>query len=160
MAKKKEEVVRNFRYGFKCEHCGNESGWLDVNITGKSEAEINDKKLPEYKTGIKNGNYVSYLPLNAGKCKTCNQRQSWELGKMSSVFKTSGYIGILIGFVAALIPTYMLTVGIIWSVVGFIGGFILGFLIGFIISFSNYNKIKANIAKTNNKFLPEIDWGE
>ena len=154
----KKEITKTFRYSFVCEHCDNDSGWKEVNVTGKNEEEIINKKLPEYKTGIERENYVSYLPLGAGKCKNCNQRQSWELGSISSILKSSLYIGVIVGSIGSMILMYAMLFGLVWAVVGFAGGFVLGFLLGFIIGIVNYNKIKENIKKTNKKHKPEVDW--
>jgi len=154
----KENVSHIFSYRYVCEHCGNVSEWADVSVSGKNADEIHNKKLPEVKNGVTRGDYISYLPLGAGKCKNCGKKQSWKLGKFTSRISLAFYLGVIIGALGSLILMSVNIGGLLWGVLGFVGGFVLGFPIGLIISIVDYMNTKSDIEKTANRFLPEIDW--
>ena len=160
MAKEKPNFNHKYRYRYTCEHCGKDSEWLETTMSAEYENDIKNKLIPEYKQDADRGDY-SELDLK-GQCKNCKRMQSWYLGRSKIIMKRSPVVGLYLagsigGFSAFAVGFYF---GLLGAAILFTALTVLGMVISFFIGLATYIRTKSDIAKTGNRFAPEIDWQE
>lgn len=145
------QVVHKIRYHFVCEHCGSDSGWTPASLSGESESEILQKKIPEAQINAQKGNYFDLSGIG-GKCKNCGRRQSWELHEAKTWMKRAPLIGLGLAGMGGIALMFL------FGLMGFAVVFVLGMLISTICGLVMYIRVKSDVGKTRNRFTPEIDW--
>ena len=152
MAKKQTpQVTHRISYRFVCEHCGNDVGWNNASLSGTSEQEITQKKIPEAQKAAEKGNYFDLSGI-AGKCKSCGGRQSWELAEAKTWMKRAPLIGLGLAGMGGFALWFL------FGLMGFVIVAALGMVVGFVCGLVMYISVKSSISKTTNRFVPEFDW--
>ena len=145
------QIVHKLRYRYVCKHCGAENGWNDASLSGASEMEIIQKKIPEAQMQAGKGNYFDLSGIS-GKCQRCARRQSWELGEAKAWMKRAPLMGMGIAGIGGFMLTFL------FGLIGFVVVFAIGMAVGFLCGLIMYIRVKSDVAKTANRFSPEIDW--
>jgi len=160
MAKKQTpQVTRKIPYRFVCEHCGAQIDWKYAQVTGASDAIIDQQVIPKAMKAVRSGNYYDLNNI-VGKCGHCGHRQSWELGEAKAWMRKSPLMGLGLGCMAGGVGAFaaVFFFGILGAGIIFVAVSLLGMIAAFIYGLVQYLTVKSEMKKTTYRHIPEVIW--
>ena len=146
----KETEKYNISYRYVCEHCGAVSEWKKSALSGKSQEEIFDKKIPSMQKKVARGNYFDLS--GDGKCEKCSKRQSWELKSAKLLMLRAPAIGLVAAGSLGWVVWFF------FGLLGFLFVFVVVSFFAFIYGLIEYIRISIHMNATIRRNTPEIVW--